>query len=296
MARLIRGSDARGPSQSLDSLKDGLDFLPDEDKDQGKSGGALAAARAERALRGNLAFHDVTVGMASDWFREVQKDAERGFRPTANDLDNPQEVSQGAILANALKDITSWDDEARRLVGPMLDATSLHSQDKVKRLPTSANASMGASANSADRTAALDELTNKKVQGFSVRFSFEVDVHHDGDGKVTAIDVLRSVYEKQLQEKVRIAIEDAVRHAAPAPALVNGGRPFRSRWLFAAIWFMTPPACLLTPSDAMGAEPGVFQGGCGGAFDITPEGFKGPSFDVQQKVQAQLIRVTPLTR
>jgi hypothetical protein len=134
------------------------------------------------------------------------------------------------------------------------------------------------------------------VQGLSVRFSFEVDVHHDGDGKVTAIDIVRDAFEKQLQEKIRLTIEDAVQHAQQAPTLVNGGRPFRSRWLFSAIWFMTPPACLLTPSDALNAEPGLLQGACGGSFDIDQDGFKGPSFDVQQRAHAELIRVTPLSR
>jgi DNA-binding protein YbaB len=269
-------------------------------------------------LRGSIAFHDVTVGMASDWFRELQSGVERGFRPAASDLDNPAEVTQTAILTNYLKDITSWDDEARRLIGPMLDATSLHSQDKIKRLPPTNSAAsrpnstdysnpwaspkslnsaaMGHKDSSAERQAALDELTNKKVQGLSVRFSFEVDVHHDGDGKVTAIDIVRDAFEKQLQEKIRLAIEDAVHQAQQAPTLVNGGRPFRSRWLFSAIWFMTPPACLLTPSDALDAEPGVLQGGCGGSFDVGKDGFKGPSFAVQQRARAELIRVTPLSR
>jgi len=116
----------------------------------------------------------------------------------------------------------------------------------------------------------------------------------NGDGKVTAIDILRTAAEKALQEKIRLAIDDAVRAATPAPTLVNGGQPFRSRWLFAATWFIDPPGCLLSPS--MGAAPGQFAMGCGGSFDVTSEGLKTSSFDVQQKVTAELLRILPLQR
>jgi hypothetical protein len=296
LGSLVRGVDGRGPRQSTEGLRGALDYRTDEDDDAGKTGAALAAAKATRALKADIAFHDVTVGMASDWFREVRTAAERGFRPTPSDLDNPAEVAQAAILANFVKDPTSWDDEAKRVLGPMLAASSLHSQDPIKRLALGNSANLGGSADSGLRRSTIEDLLTRKEAGLSVRFAFEVDVHHDGDGKVTAIDILRTAAEKALQEKIRLAIDDAVRAATPAPALVNGGQPFRSRWLFAATWFIDPPGCLLTPSDAMGATPGQFGMGCGGTFDVTSEGVKTSSFDVQQKVTAELLRIIPLQR
>lgn len=297
LARLVRGvgGDAeRGPGQSVGSLRAALDFQTDEDADFGTSGAALAAKKATRALRADIAFHDVTVGMASDWFREMGKSAERGFRPTPSDLDNPAEVAQAAIMSNFLKDPSSWDEEAQQVLGPMLRATSLHSQDPVKRLALGNSANLGASSDSQLRATTVKDLLMRKEAGLSVRFAFEVDVHHDGEGQITAIHVLRKETERALQEKIRLAIDDAVRTAAPAPALINEGRPFRSRWLFAATWFIDPPGCLLTPSDAFGAAPGQLGVGCGGSFDITGEGVKTSSLDVQQKVSAQLLRITPL--
>jgi len=294
LGSLVRGTDGRGPRQSTEGLRGALDYRTDEDDDAGKTGAVLAAAKAKRVLQADIAFHDVTVGMASDWFREVRNAAERGFRPTPSDLDNPAEVSQAAILANFLKDPTSWDDEAKRVLGPMLVATSLHSQDPIKRLALGNSANLGAAADSGLRRSTIEDLLTRKEAGLSVRFTFEVDVHHDGDGKVTAIDILRTAAEKALQEKIRLAIDDAVRAATPAPTLVNGGQPFRSRWLFAATWFIDPPGCLLSPS--MGAAPGQFAMGCGGSFDVTSEGLKTSSFDVQQKVTAELLRILPLQR
>jgi hypothetical protein len=296
LGSLVRGVDGRGPRQSVGSLRGALDYRTDDDDDAGKTGAALAAAKATRALEADIAFHDVTVGMASDWFREVRSAAERGFRPTPSDLDNPAEVAQAAIFANFLKDPSSWDDEAKRVLGPMLVATSLHGQDPIKRLALGTIANLGAAADSGLRRSTVEDLLARKEAGLSVRFAFEVDVHHDGDGRVTAIDILRTATQKTLQEKIRLAIDDAVRAAAPAPTLVNGGQPFRSRWLFAATWFIDPPACLLTPSDAMGAVPGQFAMGCGGSFDVTSDGVKTSSFDVQQKVTAELLRIIPLQR
>jgi hypothetical protein len=232
--------------------------------------------------------------MASDWFREFKNAAEKGFRPIPTDLDNPAEVTQTAIMTNFLKDPSSWDDEAKRVLGPMLAATSLHSQDPVKRLALGNSANLGAHNDTQMRMSTIEDLLRRKDAGLSVRFVFEVDVHHDGAGKVTAVDILRTQFEKQLQEKIRIAIDDAVRAAAPAPSLIAGGQPFRSRWVFASTWFIDPPGCLAMPSDAMGAMPGVPQVGCGGTFDVTSDGMKTSSFEVQQKVTAELLRVTPL--
>lgn len=294
LMRLVRGVDGKGPRQSVKGLAGALDYVPDEDQDFGKSGAVLAAAKAERHLRQSIAFHDVSVGMASDWFREFKTAAEKGFRPAPADLDNPAEVTQTAIMANFLKDPTSWDDEARRVLGPMLAATSLHSQDPIKRLALGNSANLGAHNDTQLRMSTIEDLLRRKDAGLSVRFAFEVDVHHDGTGKVTAVDILRNQFEKQLQEKIRIAIDDAVRAAAPAPALIAEGKPFRSRWVFASTWFIDPPGCLLMPSDAMGAMPGAPQMSCGGTFDVTSEGVKTSSFEVQQKVTAELLRVMPL--
>lgn len=289
--RLVRGVDGKGPRQSVKGLAGALDYVPDEDQDFGKSGAVLAAAKAERHLRQSIAFHDVSVGMASDWFREFKNAAEKGFRPAPADLDNPAEVTQTAIVTNFLKDPSSWDDEAKRVLGPMLAATSLHSQDPIKRLALGNSANLGAHNDTQLRMSTIEDLLRRKDAGLSVRFAFEVDVHHDGTGKVTAVDILRNQFEKQLQEKIRIAIDDAVRAAAPAPSLIAEGKPFRSRWVFASTWFIDPPGCLLMPSDAMGAMPGAPQMSCGGTFDVTSEGVKTSSFEVQQKVTAELLRV-----
>ena len=294
MMGVIRGTEGKGPVASVGALRDALDYQTDDDADFGKRGAPLAAAKAGRALRRDLAFHDVTVGMASDWFRELRQSAERGFRPTPGDLDNPAEVSQAAIFENFIKDPSAWDDEAKRVLGPLLAASALHSQDPIKRLAVGNNAGRGSHSDSGLRASTVDDLLRRKEAGLSVRFAFEVDVHHDGDGKITGIDIIRDQFEKQLQEKIRLAIEDAVRQATPAPTMINNGRPFRSRWLFAATWFIDPPACLLMPSDAMGAVPGVAQGSCGGTFDVTSEGIKTSSFEVQQKVSAELLRILPL--
>jgi hypothetical protein len=294
LMRLVRGVDGKGPRQSVKGLAGALDYVPDEDEDFGKSGAVLAAAKAERHLRQSIAFHDVSVGMASDWFREFKNAAEKGFRPAPADLDNPAEVTQTAIMTNFLKDPSSWDDEARRVLGPMLAATSLHSQDPVKRLALGNSANLGAHNDTQLRMSTIEDLLRRKDAGLSVRFAFEVDVHHDGTGKVTAVDILRTQFEKQLQEKIRIAIDDAVRAAAPAPSLIAEGKPFRSRWVFASTWFIDPPGCLAMPSDAMGAMPGVPQVSCGGTFDVTSEGVKTSSFEVQQKITAELLRVDSL--
>ena len=296
LGSLVRGAEGRGPRQSVEGLRGALDHRPDEDEDAGKTGAQLAAAKATRALKADIAFHDVTIGMASDWFREVRTAAERGFRPIPSDLDNPAEVAQVAILANFLKDPSSWDDEAKRVLGPMLVATSLHSQDPIKRLALGNSATLGAAADSSLRKSTVVDLLTRKEAGLSVRFAFEVDVHHDSEGRVTAIDVLRNAAEKALQEKIRLAIDDAIRGTGLAPAIINGGQPFRSRWLFAATWFIDPPGCLLSPSDALGAVPGQLAMGCGGSFDVGSDGVKTSSFDVQQKVTAELLRIIPLQR
>jgi hypothetical protein len=294
LERVVRGVDGLGPRQSIEGLRRALDARTDEDKDAGLKGAQLAAAKARRALQADIAFHDVTIGLASDWFREVKTTAERSFRPTPLDLDDPAEVARETILTNFLKDPTSWDEEAKRVLMPMLAAMSLHSQDPIKRLPLGNSASLGTAADSGLRKSTIEDLLRRKHAGLSVRFAFEVDVHHDGDGKVTAIDVLHGAAEKALREKIRLAIDDAVRTATPAPESVNGGQPFRSRWLFASTWFIEPPGCLLSPTDALGAVPAQLGVGCGGSFTITREGVQTSSLDVQTKVTAELLRVTPL--
>ena len=288
------GLDARGPAVSVEALGAALDYQPAVEEDQGLTGARLAAARANRALKQNLAFHDVTMGMASDWFRELDRGIERGLHPTASDLDNPNEVSRAKIMANYLTDPTSWDDEAKRLLLPRLQASATHSTDPVKRLALGNSANLGAASDSTLRAATVDDLLRRKEAGLSVRFAFEVDVHHDGAGAITAIDVLRTSFQKQLVEKMRMAITDAVEQATPAPALVNHGKPFKSTWLLVATWFIDPPMPMLTPSDAMEAIPGVLQGSVGGTFEITDDGIKTSSFEVQQKVDAQLLRVSPI--
>ncbi len=288
----IRSSDDRGPQPSRNALENALDDAPTADVDAGKGGAVLAAAKAGRALRADIAFHDVSVGMANDWFREVRGATERSLRVAVSDLDNPREVSRMAIVGNFLRDPSAWDDEARRAIGPMLAATSLHSQDRIKRLALGNSASLAAATSSTMRKSTLEDLLRRKVAGLSVRYAFEVDVHHDAAGAVTAIDVLRGATEKALVEKVRLAVEDAVAHAARAPLTIAGGQPFRSRWVLVASWFIDPPACMLLPTDSLGVEPGEYIPVCGGSFDF--DGNAATSFDVQHTVVAELVRVQAL--
>jgi len=292
LLQALRGSDDRGPQPSQRGLEDALDFVPDNDVDAGKSGAALAASKAERHLRADVAFHDVSVGMANDWFRQVRGAAERGFRPIPGDLDNPGEVTREAIIGNFLSNPAAWDDEAKRALTPLLQATSYHSQDPIKRLALANSAALGQASDSKLRRSTLDDLLRRKEAGLSVRFAFEVDVHHDKNGQVTAIDVLRGHFEKALVEKVRLAIDDAVQQASPAPAAIADGQPFRSRWVLAASWFIDPPACMLAPSDSMGMQHGDTLLNCGGTFDFGSS--RGSSFDVQQSVTAELVRVQRL--
>ncbi len=285
----IRGADDRGPQPSQQALEGALDFVPDADVDAGKSGAALAASKAGRHLRADVAFHDVSVGMANDWFRQIRGAAERGFRPTPSDLDNPNDVARETIVGNFLRDPGSWDDEAKRVLTPLLAATSYHSQDRIKRLALGNSAALGQAPDTRMRKSTLDDLLRRKEAGLSVRFAFEVDVHHDKNGQVTAIDVLHREFERALVEKVRLAIDDAVKQATPAPTTLNNGQPFRSRWVLAASWFIDPPGCTFAPSDSMGLEPGDKLLNCGGSFDLG--GSKGSSFDVQQTITAELVRV-----
>jgi hypothetical protein len=205
------------------------------------------------------------------------------FRPTAGDLDNPNEVSESAIIRNWIVDPTSWDEEAQRVLGPFFAAMSLHSHDIVKRLPLSTTPP---GQESRRRREALNDLLLRKKAGLSVRFAFEVNVHHDGGGRLTAIDIGDSAFERQLQEKIRIAIEDALHEAPPPPPQLANGQPFRSRWVFVATWFVDPPGCMLRPSDLMGAVPGETQLVCG----MTETS----SWNVQQRVAAELVGVTRL--
>lgn len=292
---VVRRVDGGGLAQSVEGIRRSLDFQTDADRDAaaGRTGAALAAAKATRSLQADLAFHDVTVGMASDWFREVKTAMEKRFRPTSSDLNEPRSVSRAAILDNFLKDPTSWDDEAKRVLTPLLQAQMLHSTDPLKRLPLSNSANLATVIDSQLRRSTIEDLLTRRVAGLSVRVAFELDVHHDGDGTITAIDVLRGAAERVLEEKVRMAIDDAIHDVTPVPSVVSGGRPFVSRWLLAATWFLEPPGCLLDPADVMGASGGSTGLRCGGSFD--PMNPKNP-LDVQHKVTAELLHMRPLGR
>lgn len=284
LLRLVRGPTATGPQPSASALAAALDGAAHDDVPVAR-GAALAAAKVDAYLRENIALNDASKGLTSSWFREVQRSAEANFHPNASDLDNPSEVSQSAIVGNALRDPTSWDEEAQRVLGPLMAAAALHSSDVVKRLPLSTTPTADRHDSKRRLEAINDQLRHKK-SGLSVRFAFEVNVHHDGSGHVTAIDVLHAAFEKQLQEKVRIALDTALQTAPPAPTQLANGQPFRSRWVFVATWFIDPPGCMFRPSDSMGALPGEVQVSCGGG--------ETSSFKVQQRVAAELVGVTPL--
>jgi hypothetical protein len=150
---------------------------------------------------------------------------------------------------------------------------------------------------SALRRATIDDLLRRKEAGFSVRFAFDVDVHHAADGAVTAIDVLRTDFERVLVEKVRVAVEQAVHDAPPVPPRVAQGGPFRSHWLFVATWYIDPPRPRRTSSNSRfasdGGAPALMFGG---TFDVGPAGLQTSSLDVKLKTSAELLEVVPLRR
>ena len=292
---VVVGVDARGPRPSTRALGEALDYQPDSERDKRLSGGALAVARANRSLRRDLAFHDVTVGLGDDWFRSIKDAAERGFRPTPSDLDNPAEVTREAILANYLRDPTSWDDDARAALEPLLQADRLASKNPIERLALGNSANLGQAADTMLRRSTVDDLLRRKDAGLAVRFAFEVDVHHAADGAITAIDVLRNEYERSLVEKVRMAVEGALLDVDAVPDRVARGLPFRSRWLFVATWYLDPPRPRLTSSNSMfTSDDGAPALMLGGTFDVTKEGVKSSSLDVKMKTTAELLDVTPL--
>ncbi|HEY1100200.1 MAG TPA: hypothetical protein VGF99_14785 [Myxococcota bacterium] len=285
----LRGSDDKGPQPSRATLEGALDFVPEADDDSGRSGAVLAAAKAERALRRDIAFHDVTVGMASDWFREVKGALTRRFQPIPADLDDPRTVSRETIVKNFVLDPTSWDDEAKKAMLPMLLATNLSSQDPVKRLALSNSANLAEASTSVLRRQTLDDLLARRDAGLSVRYAVEVDVHHDSAGRLTAVDIVRGSSAADLREKVRKAIEEVLATAPVAPVAMTKGRPFRSRWVVGSTWFIEPPACMFAPSDSFGMSGNETMVNCGGTFD-----FKAPSLQVQQAIVAELVRVETL--
>lgn len=289
LVRRLRGSDDKGPQPSRATLEGALDFVPEADDDSGRSGAVLAAAKAERALRRDIAFHDVTVGMASDWFREVKGALTRRFQPIPADLDDPRTVSRETIVKNFALDPTSWDDEAKKAMLPMLLATNLSSQDPVKRLALSNSANLAEASTSVLRRQTLDDLLARRDAGLSVRYAVEVDVHHDSAGRLTAVDIVRGSSAADLREKVRKAIEEVLATAPVAPVAMTKGRPFRSRWVVGSTWFIEPPACMFAPSDSFGMSGNDTMVNCGGTFD-----FKAPSLQVQQAIVAELLRVETL--
>lgn len=294
---LVVGADAKGPRPSNRALEDALDFRPDADADNGLSGAALAANKATRRLKQDIAFDDVSAGLGDDWFREVRNSATRHWHVDVADLDNPNDVSREKIVWNYLRDPSSWDDEAKKGLELFYAAEALSSRDPILRLPLGNSAELGTYTTSTVRHSTVDDLLRRKEAGFSVRFAFDVDVHHDGFGAVTAIDVMRTEFEKTLVEKVRIAVERAVADAPPVPPRVAHGGPFRSHWLFVATWFIDPPMPHLSSSSSMfsseGGAPALIWGS---TFDVGPDGVKTQNLDVQLKTSAELLEVVPIRR
>ena len=295
MKDVVTGLEAAGPRPSTKALGEALDYQPESERDQKLSGGKLAAARANRALKRDLAFHDVTVGLADDWFRTLKDATERHFRPTPGDLDNPAEVTRVAIVANYLKDPSSWDDDARAALEPFLQADRLASKNPIERLALGNSASLGQANDTLMRRSTIDDLLRRKDAGLAVRFAFEVDVHHAADGAITAIDVLRTEFERALVEKVRLAVQRAVQAAPPVPAQVAHGRPFLSRWLLVATWYLDPPRPHFASSNSLFTDDGTpppFM--ISGTFDVAQAGISSSSVDVKMKSSAELLLVTPL--
>ncbi len=296
MNELLTGADARGPRPSNRALGEALDFQPESEQDKLLGGGALAAARGTRRLQRDLAFDAVTVGLGDDWFRSVKSAAERAFQPDVRDLDNPGDVTRQKIAWNYLRDPSSWDDEAKAALQIFLEADRLSSKDATERLMPAENPSMGSVPTSSLRAATVDDLLRRKEAGLSVRFAFEVDVHHGNDGAVTTIDVLRTEFEKGLVEQVRLAVSRAVADAPPVPPRVANGGPFRSRWLFVATWYIDPPRPRLTSSNSLFAEDGAPALMFGATFDVGNDGLAVQNLDVKLKTTAELLEVTPLKR
>jgi len=297
MRGVILGRGAIGPQPRLRSLEAALDFVPDDDQDRGKSGGTLAAARATRRLRRDMAFDDVSNGLADDWFRDLRNGATRQWRVDERDLDNPAEVSREQIVGNYLRDPTSWDDDARAALAAFSAAEALSSRDPILRLPLGASASIGTWTTSAARRRAIDDVLRRKEAGLAVRFAFDVDVHHAADGAVTAIDVGRAAFERTLVEKVRVAVERAVAELPPPPPRVAGGGPFRSHWLFIATWYLDPPRPHLSSSSSMfSGENGQPSLLFGSTFDVGADGLTTQDVNVHLKTSAELLEVTPLRR
>ncbi len=298
MNDLITGADAKGPRPSNAALEAALDDVPANDADKGLAGAALAANKAGRRLRRDIAFDDVSNGLGDDWFRDMKKAATRQWHVDTADLDNPGDVSREKIVANYLRDPSSWDDEARKSLEIFYAAESLSSKDPIARLPLGTSASIGTYTTSTLRHSTVDDLLRRKEAGFAVRFAFDVDVHHAADGAVTAIDIARSEFERALVEKVRIAVERAVADQPPVPPRVANGGPFRSHWLFVATWFLDPPRPHMSSSNSMftdqrGAPMMMF----GSTFDVRPDGrLTTQDFDVHLKTSAELLEVVPLRR
>ncbi|MDP2340824.1 MAG: hypothetical protein Q8O67_07700 [Deltaproteobacteria bacterium] len=294
---VVVGLDKRGPRPSTRALGEALDFQPDSEQDKALSGGKLAVARATRRLRGDLSFADVSMGLGDDWFRGVKDATQRAFRPSPGDLDNPDDVSRASILANYLRDPAGWDEEARAALENQLQAMRVASRDPIDRLPLQNSANLGQAADTMLRRSTVDDLLRRKEAGLAVRFAFEVDVHHAADGAVTAIDVLRTEFERSLVEKVRMAVERAVQEAPAVPERVAHGLPFRSRWLMVATWYLDPPRPMFATSNSVMTRDG--EGGrmapplgIGGNFG--PGENDTSSFDVKLKTSAELLDVTPM--
>jgi hypothetical protein len=286
---VIRGLDARGPQPTRATLAAALDY-----QGSGEQGGrALSdAGRAQQTAGRMVAVADAAGRHGHTWLAELGRNIERRYAPTPQDLSNPNDVSREKILTNYLLDITQWDDEAKRALTSFYETDALHSQDPIKRL-SAMLPRVGSVESPAEREQRLWQLISKREQGMAVRFSFPVEVHHDGVGKPTAIDVRLADHERGLDRLIRSSIDAALLESPPAPPDASDGQPFISHWVISSTWFMDPPRPMLAASDTPGAPP-ILK--IATKFDVTQDEVTTQDFNVHHRVDVELRSIEVLTR
>jgi hypothetical protein len=291
VADVVRGLDARGPQPTLQTLAAALDY---EGRGE-RNGQALSdAGRAQKAATRVIALADAAGRPGHTWLTELGRGIERRYAPEPRDLSNPKDVSREKIITNYLLDVTHWDDDAREALSGFYEAEAMHSQDPIKRLAALLPAA-GSTESPSEREQRLWQLISKREQGMAVRFAFPVEVHHDGDGRMTAVDVRLTNHEQGLDRLIRSSITAALQESPPAPPDASGGQPFISHWVITSTWFMDPPRLMFGSTDAMGAQPGdspMLK--IATRFDVTKDGVTAQDFDVHRRIKAELTAIEVL--